>query len=179
MTGLGIQSFLAVVVVLGLVFALAWLLRRGALGPLRPGARAIAVETAVPLGERRSLVIVAVEGRRLLLGLTPAQISMVAELDAVAPAAGPPTSQGSGSSPSFEQLLVSRAKEMFRRTPPSASARRAAADEAGRSTASEAISPAGNILKLNVGRVPPSETSGGPGVVYAAGPDPLAAGMNV
>ena len=35
------------------------------------GSRAIAVETAVPLGERRSLVIVAVEGRRLLLGLTP------------------------------------------------------------------------------------------------------------
>jgi flagellar biogenesis protein FliO len=34
----------------------------------------------VPLGERRSLVIVAVEGRRLLLGLTPGQISMVTEL---------------------------------------------------------------------------------------------------
>jgi flagellar biogenesis protein FliO len=33
------------------------------------------VETAVPLGERRSLVIVSVEGRRILLGLTPGQIS--------------------------------------------------------------------------------------------------------
>ena len=30
-----------------------------------------------------SLVIVAVEGRRLLLGLTPAQVSMVAELTAL------------------------------------------------------------------------------------------------
>jgi flagellar biogenesis protein FliO len=38
------------------------------------------VETALPLGERRSLVIVAVEGRRLLLGLTPSSVSFVAEL---------------------------------------------------------------------------------------------------
>src|SRR5687767_15339656 len=100
----------AVFVVLGLVVALAWLLRRGAFGPLRPGSRAITVETAVPLGERRSLVIVAVEGRRLLLGMTPGQISMVTELGAVAtpvePAAG-------GGAQSFEQILVARAKDMF------------------------------------------------------------------
>lgn len=74
------QSMLAVLVVLGLVVVLAWLMRRGAFAAMRRGPRPIAVETAVPLGERRSLVIVAVEGRRLLLGLTPGQISMVAEL---------------------------------------------------------------------------------------------------
>lgn len=80
MSGLGFQSFFAVLVVLALVAAMAWLVRRGAFGALRGGSRAIAVETAVPIGERRSLIIVAVEGRRLLLGLTPSQISMVAEL---------------------------------------------------------------------------------------------------
>jgi flagellar protein FliO/FliZ len=80
MTGITVQSFLAVLVVLGLVGALAWLTRRGAFAQLRRNAKTIAVETAVPLGERRSLVIVAVEGRRLLLGLTPGQISMVTEL---------------------------------------------------------------------------------------------------
>lgn len=80
MTGIGVQSFFAVVIVLALVATLAWLLRRGAFGALRTRGRAVVVETAVPLGERRSLVIVAVEGRRLLLGMTPAQISMVAEL---------------------------------------------------------------------------------------------------
>ena len=85
MTGLGIQSFLAVIVVLGLVATLAWLLRRGNFASLRGGSRTIAVETAVPLGERRSLVIVAVEGRRLLLGMTPTQVSMVAELGPAAP----------------------------------------------------------------------------------------------
>jgi flagellar biosynthetic protein FliO len=94
MTGIGFQSFLAVVIVLGLVAALAWLVRRGAFGAMRARGQAVVVETAVPLGERRSLVIVAVEGRRLLLGMTPAQISMVAELGA-APA-------------SFEQHLDKR-----------------------------------------------------------------------
>jgi flagellar protein FliO/FliZ len=114
-TGIGFQSFFAVLVVLGLVALLAWLLRRGAFGALRPGSRSITVETAVPLGERRSLVIVAVEGRRLLLGMTPGQISMVTELDAMAPAAPPVAPPAGGAGQSFEQLLVTRAKEMFGR----------------------------------------------------------------
>jgi flagellar protein FliO/FliZ len=94
-SGLGFQSFFAVLVVLALVAALAWLVRRGAFGALRGGSRAITVETAVPIGERRSLIIVAVEGRRLLLGLTPTQISMVTEL---------------GAAPSFEQQLADRTR---------------------------------------------------------------------
>jgi flagellar protein FliO/FliZ len=80
MTGISLQSFVAVLIVLGLVAALAWLARRGAFANMGRGTRPITVETAVPLGERRSLVIVSVEGRRLLLGLTPGQISMVTEL---------------------------------------------------------------------------------------------------
>ena len=79
MTAIGFQSLAAVFIVLALVAALAWLARRGAFATLRR-AGPVSVETAVPLGERRSLVIVAVEGRRLLLGITPTQISMVTEL---------------------------------------------------------------------------------------------------
>jgi flagellar protein FliO/FliZ len=79
MSGIGVQSLFAVLIVLGLVAALAWLARRGAFARLRrPGV--VTVETAVPLGDRRQLVIVSVEGRRLLLGMTPTQISMVTEL---------------------------------------------------------------------------------------------------
>jgi flagellar biosynthetic protein FliO len=88
-TGLSLQSFAAVLIVLALVGLLAWLARRGTLGALGRKGRFIEVETAVPLGERRSLVVVAVEGRRLLLGLTTTHISMVAELNRV-PAAGSP-----------------------------------------------------------------------------------------
>ena len=84
------SGLLAVVIVLGLVVALAWLLRRGSLGGFSKRGGAINVETAVTLGERRSLVIVSVEGRRLLLGLTPTTMSLVAELPSAALHQAPP-----------------------------------------------------------------------------------------
>jgi flagellar biosynthetic protein FliO len=68
----------ALAVVLALVGGLAWLLRRGAI--VRRRATGVGIESAVALGERRSLVIVSVEGRRLLLGLAPGSISLVTEL---------------------------------------------------------------------------------------------------
>ena len=40
----------------------------------------MAVDSALSLGERRSLVIVTVENRRLLLGVAPGQVSLVTEL---------------------------------------------------------------------------------------------------
>jgi len=83
-TGTAFRGILSLLVVIGLIALLAWLVRRGSLGAfgLTPGRMKgpVSVEVAVPLGERRSLMIVAVEGRRLLLGLTPAQVSLVTEL---------------------------------------------------------------------------------------------------
>ena len=76
------NGLLAVVIVLGLVAALAWLARSGALARFAPRNPIVGVETAVSLGERRQLVIVAVEGRRLLLGVTSAQVTLVTELNA-------------------------------------------------------------------------------------------------
>jgi flagellar protein FliO/FliZ len=77
----GLQAFAAIVVVLALVAGLSWLVRRGTLRlPGRLKRQAMSIESATPLGERRSLVIVSVEGRRLLLGLTPTQVSLVTEL---------------------------------------------------------------------------------------------------
>jgi flagellar protein FliO/FliZ len=88
-----VNGFLAVLIVLGLVTALAWLLRRGSLGALTGRGGPINVETAVALGERRSLVIVSVEGRRLLLGLTPTTMSLVAELPGAALQTPPPAAR--------------------------------------------------------------------------------------
>jgi flagellar protein FliO/FliZ len=110
MSGLGFQSFFAAFVVLALVGGLAWLVRRGAFNGLRGGSRTIAVETAVPIGDRRSLIIVAVEGRRLLLGLTPGQISMVTELGPVAAPSPAEPGTPSGQRRSFEQELLARAR---------------------------------------------------------------------
>jgi flagellar protein FliO/FliZ len=86
-TASALRGLAATVFVLGLLGTLAWMLRRGTL--VLPGRRvpgAIRVETAVSLGDRRSLVVVAVEGRRLLLGLTPMHVSVVTELSALPPA---------------------------------------------------------------------------------------------
>ena len=74
------NGLLAVLVVLGLVGALAWLLRSGRLGQFAAKGSIVGVETAVSLGERRQLVVVAVEGRRLLLGVTSSQVTLVTEL---------------------------------------------------------------------------------------------------
>jgi flagellar biosynthetic protein FliO len=81
------NSLLAVLIVLALVGGLAWLARRGTFAVLQSRQRLVTVETAVPLGERRTLVVVTVEGRRLLLGLTPSQVSLVTELSPVPPGA--------------------------------------------------------------------------------------------
>lgn len=80
------RGLFAVLVVFGLLGLLAWLARRGSLGGLtRQGRGPIKVEATVPLGDRRSLAIIAVDGRRLLLGMTPMQVSLVTELRAAEP----------------------------------------------------------------------------------------------
>ncbi len=76
---------LRTVVSLGAVLALlglfVWALRRGSirLSALAPKGT-IAIETATSLGDRRQLAIVAVEGRRVLIGMTPTAISVITEL---------------------------------------------------------------------------------------------------
>jgi len=110
MTVIGVQSLMAVLLVLGLVAALAWVARRGTFASLQKRG-VVAIETAVPLGERRSLVVVAVEGRRLLLGLTPTQISMVTELKAGSPTPADRSraiEPGSTGSRSFDQEVAAR-----------------------------------------------------------------------
>ena len=91
------RSLFAVVVVFGLLGALAWAARRGRLGFLGRQPQHVRVEATVPLGERRSLMVVAIEGRRLLLGLTPAQISLVTELASTPPFAAALARAGQGS----------------------------------------------------------------------------------
>ena len=94
------NELLAVTIVLGLVAVLAWLARRGHLGQLSAKGAGVAVETAISLGERRQLVIVSVEGRRLLLGVTSAQVTLVTELNPAAPVASFPLDEEVESFPS-------------------------------------------------------------------------------
>jgi flagellar protein FliO/FliZ len=70
----------ALALVLALLVGLGWLLRRGKV--LGRNKKPMTIESALSLGERRSLAIVTVEGRRLLLGLAPNHVSLVTELHA-------------------------------------------------------------------------------------------------
>jgi flagellar biosynthetic protein FliO len=74
------HSIAVIVIVIAILGAVAYLLRR--VSPLQRSGQTMKVETALSLGERRSLVIVAVEGRRLVLGMTPTSVALVAELGA-------------------------------------------------------------------------------------------------
>ena len=82
------RMLVGLAIVLALLAALAWVLRRGVLSRRSTGA--LGIETSLTLGDRRSLMVVTIEGRRLLLGVTAGQVSLVTELQA---------------SPSFEQAI--------------------------------------------------------------------------
>jgi flagellar biogenesis protein FliO len=86
-----VRAFGSLVAVLGLLGLFVWALRRGSLklSSLAPKGT-IAIETAMSLGERRSIAIVGVDGRRLLIGLTPTTISFLSDL--TPPSASPTTS---------------------------------------------------------------------------------------
>jgi flagellar biogenesis protein FliO len=76
-----LRSALSLVAVLALLGLFVWALRRGSLRLFALAPRGlIAIETAMSLGDRRSLAIVGVEGRRLLIGLTPTTISLLTDL---------------------------------------------------------------------------------------------------
>lgn len=75
------RGIVALLAVTALLVGFLWLLRRGTFAAGgRRGRQGLAVESAISLGERRSLVIVGVEGRRLLLGVSPGQVSLITEL---------------------------------------------------------------------------------------------------
>ena len=76
-----IRAFIGLTIVLAVIGLLAWLLRRGIITlPGQATRGPLAVHSTLQLGERRSLAIVSVEGRRLLIGLTPTQVNLLTEL---------------------------------------------------------------------------------------------------
>ena len=78
---IGVRTMLSLGAVLALLALFVWALRRGTLrlSGLAPRGT-IAVETATSIGDRRQLAIVAVEGRRVLVGMTPTTISFLTDL---------------------------------------------------------------------------------------------------
>lgn len=85
-----LRTVLSFAAVLTLLALFVWALRRGTLRLSSFAPRGIiTIETATAMGDRRQLAIVAVEGRRVLIGLTPTTISFLTDLGPKTPAQSP------------------------------------------------------------------------------------------
>jgi flagellar biosynthetic protein FliO len=72
-------AVMAMLVVLALLAATLWILRRG-LNRRFTRDSLMTIEDTLSLGDRRSLGVVGVEGRRLMIGIAPGQVQLVTEL---------------------------------------------------------------------------------------------------
>jgi len=96
-----ITALMALALVIGLIFGLAWLLRRLPGTGLRPdeGIRVIA---GASLGSKERAVVIEVNGQQLLLGVTPGAVSLLHVLDTPLPEKAP------ARLPEFASLLKRR-----------------------------------------------------------------------
>ncbi|RYF38431.1 MAG: flagellar biosynthetic protein FliO [Comamonadaceae bacterium] len=93
-------SVLMLFVVLALIPLVLWTLKK--VQTFRPaGARALELAAQLPLGARERVVVVRMGGRLLMLGVTPQQVSFLAEADA----ADLPPAQAASANPGFSSLL--------------------------------------------------------------------------
>jgi flagellar biogenesis protein FliO len=78
---LTLRTVVSLAAVIALLAGFVWALRRGSLklSALAPRGT-IVIETATSIGDRRQIAIVGVEGRRVLVGLTPTAISFITDL---------------------------------------------------------------------------------------------------
>ncbi len=75
------QVMMGLVLVLGLIFAIAWVMRRFGQGTLM-GGQHMKVVSSLPLGPREKLLLVDVGGEQLLLGVTPGRINCLHNFNA-------------------------------------------------------------------------------------------------
>ena len=95
-----VQLMLGLLVVVGLIFALAWLLRRvQQIGPR--GSQAIKLVSSQILGPRDRLLLVQVGGEQILLGISAGRITPLHVLKEPVP-----ISDGEPATPEFAQRLM-------------------------------------------------------------------------
>ncbi len=82
-----LQAGLGMALVLGLIFALAWLARRFGLQRLG-GSSVVRLVSSASVGARERIVVVEVAGTWLVLGVTSSQVNMLHSLPAQATAPG-------------------------------------------------------------------------------------------
>jgi len=97
-----LEVTLALLVVLGAIFALAWLARR--VRGIGPAAGALGVLAEVRLGPKERAVLIRVGATQLLLGVAPGQVNTLHVLTEPLSTAAPATVQAN--TPNFRTLLL-------------------------------------------------------------------------
>lgn len=94
-----LQAGLGMLMVLGLIFACAWLARRFGLQRFGGGGQVVKVVSSSSVGQRERVVVVEVAGTWLVLGVTSSQINTLHSLpaQAVAAAVGAPATAAASS----------------------------------------------------------------------------------
>ena len=82
-----LQWLVSCFLVIGLILALAWLLKKSRLVPSM-AQNQLRVISVLPLGNREKLLVVKVGEQQVLIGMTPANINLLCQLDS--PLAEPP-----------------------------------------------------------------------------------------
>ncbi|MDX1694208.1 MAG: flagellar biosynthetic protein FliO [Ketobacteraceae bacterium] len=98
---------LGLMAVLGVIVVLTWLAKRFNVTGINL-SQSLKLQSVLSLGTKEKVVIVNVEGRRFLLGVTPQQINILSELDTDSPPVG---SQPSGEATSFAQQIKKALKQ--------------------------------------------------------------------
>ncbi|MBI5783983.1 MAG: flagellar biosynthetic protein FliO [Rhodocyclales bacterium] len=101
-----VQLVLGLAVVIALLFASLWLLKRIS-APRGEAAGLIRVVAGTAIGPRERVVILEVGGTWMVLGVAPGQVSALAEIPRINPAA-PSTPPPPGNLPGWLQRIVDR-----------------------------------------------------------------------
>mgnify|MGYP003684281659 CR=1 FL=1 len=99
------QVLLGLLFVIGLVFALAWILKRVGQGSL-VGGQQMKVVAAMPMGTRERIALIDVGGQHILLGITPSQINTLHVFEEPIDLNKAPDASGSDFSAKLKEILM-------------------------------------------------------------------------
>ncbi|KXF81310.1 flagellar biosynthetic protein FliO [Enterovibrio coralii] len=74
-------TFVALIFVIGLIFGLAWLLKRMQVPSMMGAKSGLKVISQLPLGQKERVVVLDVNGEQVLVGVTAHQITLIKSLD--------------------------------------------------------------------------------------------------
>ncbi|WBA08072.1 flagellar biosynthetic protein FliO [Salinivibrio kushneri] len=100
-----VTMLLSLGLVLGLIFALAWLLRRLKVPGLAQQGDGITIVSQLAVGQKERILVVDIHGEQLVVGVTATSVNLLKTLDNPLPTATPASDKHSRFANQLSQLL--------------------------------------------------------------------------